>query len=172
MSVAGIMSTAALSVGAQFFQSRARQMRNELQQLGTDLQSGNLTAAQSDFAALQKLQPQPPTTASSQGSSITQDFNQLAADLKAGNPTAAQTDFTKLQQDFERQQTQGHLHYHHHHSSVDGGVSQLFGLLASALQSGNMNAAQQSYSAMLQGFQQYGSAGTASSQASTISVSA
>src|SRR5271169_896584 len=98
MSVAGILSSAAFSIGAQFFQNRTQKVKQEFQQLGQDLQSGNLSAAQADFATLQKMQPQPPTSSSTQGSSsITQDFNQLATDLKAGNTTAAQQDFAKLQ---------------------------------------------------------------------------
>ncbi len=175
MSVAGILSSAAFSVGAQIFQSRTQKAKQEFQQLGQDLQSGNLSAAQSDFATLQKLQPQASTTASSQGSSgITQDFNQLAADLKAGNTTAAQQDFTKLQQDFQSQATQGHHHHHHHSSdSSNGGseISQLFSQLGTALQSGNLSAAQQAYSTMLQNFQQVGQLNALPTQSSTTGVS-
>jgi len=181
MSVAGILSSSVLSLSSQYFQSRAQQMKQEFQQLGSDLQSGNLSAAQSDFAALQKLQPQSSASSSSQtGSTITQDFNQLAADLKAGNTTAAQQDYSKIQQDFQSQasQTQGHHHHHHHTSSSDDNsnseISQLFSQLGSALQSGNLTAAQQAYSTMLQDFQQYGatSAATASSGTSSVSLSA
>ena len=177
MSVAGILSSAALSIGSQFFQSRMQRMKSEFQQLGSDLQSGNLTAAQSDFAALQKMQPQPPVSASGQnGSTISQDFTQLAADLKAGNTTAAQQDFTKLQQDFQSQASQTHHHHHHHGgSSSDGGqsgsISQLFTQLGSALQSGNLSAAQQAYSTMLQTFAQYGAVGSTTSS-SAVSLSA
>ncbi|HZD30141.1 MAG TPA: hypothetical protein VE779_00625, partial [Candidatus Angelobacter sp.] len=163
MSVAGILSTAALSAGSQLFQSRTQKMKSEFQQLGTDLQSGNLSAAQSDFATLQKLQPQSSTSSSSQsGSTISQDFTQLATDLKAGNTTAAQQDYTKLQQDFQSQGTQTHHHHHHHasgssdDSSQSDAASQLFTQLGSALQSGNLSAAQTAYSTMLQTFAQYG----------------
>lgn len=169
MSVAGILSTAAISLGAQFFQSRARQMKQEFQQLGADLQTGNLSAAQSDFAALQKLQPQS-SSSSQSGTTIAQDFNQLAADLKAGNTSAAQQDFARLQQDFQSQTSQTHGHHRHHrHGSGDTGstaIGQLFTQLGTALQSGNLSAAQQAYSTMLQDFSQY-----ASTNASTASVS-
>jgi len=174
MSVAGILSSAAFSVGSQLFQNRMQKVRQEFQQLGSDLQSGNLSAAQADFAALQKMHPQSSSTSSSPTSSpISQDFNQLAADLKAGNTTAAQQDFTKLQQDFQSQQTQGH-HHHRHHSGGDSSssdVSQLFTQLGSALQSGNLSAAQQTYSAMLQEFQQYAAAGVSGSQTGTSALS-
>ena len=78
MSVAGILSSAVFSIGSQLLQSRKQQISQEFQQLGTDLKSGNLTAAQADFAALQKLQPSGSSSTSS-SNPITQDFNQLAA---------------------------------------------------------------------------------------------
>ena len=177
MSVAGILSSAVFSIGSQLLQSRKHQISQEFQQLGTDLQSGNLTAAQADFAALQKMQPQPPASSSTPGSNpITQDFNQLAADLKAGNTTAAQQDFTKLQQDYQSQGTQSHHHHHHHGggSNNSGGgseISQLFSQLGSALQSGNLSTAQQAYATMLQQFQQFGAAGVAASQTGTGTLS-
>ena len=178
MSVAGILSTAALSIGSQFFQSRMQKMKQEFQQLGTDLQSGNLSAAQSDFAALQQMQPQSASSTAAKSGSISQDFKQLATDLKAGNTTAAQQDFTKLQQDFQSQGTQAHHHHHHHgggsSSSGSDAVSQLFSQLGSALQSGNLSAAQTAYSTMLQTFAQYGQTGASAAQtgSSTISFSA
>lgn len=178
MSVAGILSSAAFSIGAQAFQSRMQQRKQEFQQLGQDLQSGNLSAAQSDFATLQKMQPQSSTNSSSQGSSgITQDFNQLATDLKAGNTTAAQQDYAKLQQDFQSQASQGvQGHHHHHHHSSDNSsssseISQLFSQLGTALQSGNLSAAQQAYSTMLQNFQQVGQLNALPTQSSTTGVS-
>jgi len=117
MSVAGILTSAAFSIRAQVFQSRRQKVKQEFHQLGQDLQSGNLAAAQSDFA--------------------------------------------KLRQDFQAQSTQGH-HLHHHHqsgaSSSDSStaISQLFSQIGSALQSGNLTAAQQAYSTMLQNSQQVG----------------
>jgi len=174
MSVAGILSSAVFSIGSQLLQSRKQQISQEFQQLGTDLKSGNLTAAQADFAALQKLQPSGSSSTSS-SNPITQDFNQLAADLKAGNTTAAQQDFTKLQQDYQSQGTQSHHHHHHHGGSSNnsGGskISQLFSQLGSALQSGNLSTAQQAYATMLQQFQQFGAAGVAASQTGTGTLS-
>jgi outer membrane protein assembly factor BamD (BamD/ComL family) len=158
-------------------QNRMQSARKEFQQLGQDLQTGNLTAAQSDFATLQQLQPQASSTTQSTNP-ISQDFNQLAADLKAGNTTAAQQDFTKLQQDFQSQGTQSHHHHHHHggSSSTNGSnaVSQLFSQLGQALQSGNLSAAQQAYATMQQDFQQYAqvSAGSTQSGPTGVMVSA
>jgi len=185
MSVAGILSSAALGIGAQMFQSRMQRASKEFQQLGQDLQSGNLSAAQSDFATLQSLQPQSQSssTSSAQSSSpISQDFSHLAADLKAGNTTAAQQDFTKLQQDFQSQGTQNQTQAHHHHHHHGGGgenssggsdaMSQLFSQLGQALQSGNLSAAQTAYATMQQQFQQYAQ-GVGQIQSSTgVSLSA
>ncbi len=176
MSVAGILSSAAFSLGAQIFHNRMRNAKQEFQQLGKDLQSGNLTAAQSDFATLQQMRPQSSTTASSQGSSsILQDFNQLASDLKAGNTTAAQQYYAKIQQDFQSQGAQGHRHHHHHtgddSSDSSSAISQLFSQLGPALQSGNLSAAQQAYSSMLQNFQQIGQVNAVPTQSDPTSLS-
>ena len=159
MSVAGIMSSAAFGIGAQLFQSRMQKTHSEFQQLGQDLQSGNLSAAQNDFATLQQLQGSSGATAATQSSgSITQDFNQLAADLKAGNLTAAQQDFTAVQKDLQTQPPSVQHHHHHHHggdSEGSGAISQLFSQLGQALQSGSLSTAQQAYAALQQDFSQY-----------------
>jgi outer membrane protein assembly factor BamD (BamD/ComL family) len=172
MSVAGILSSAAFSIGAQLLQSRMQKVKTEFQQLGHDLKSGNLSAAQTDFATLQKMQPQPPVSPSSQsGSGITQDFNQLAADLKAGNTSAAQQDLAKLQQDFQSQATQAHHHHHHTNSDGSSEIGQLFSQLGTALQSSNLSAAQQAYSTMLQNFQQIAQLNALPTQTGTSGIS-
>src|SRR5271166_1372245 len=118
MSVSGISSSSFANYGSQSIQNRMQTARQEFQQLGQDLRSGNLSAAQSDFATLQQFGPQSSSSSSTQSTNpITQDFNQLSTDLKAGNTTAAQQDFAKLQQDFQSQSTQSTHHHHHHHSS-------------------------------------------------------
>src|SRR5271166_5412561 len=172
MSVSGILSSAVFGIGANLFQNRMQKVQSEFQQLGQDLQSGNLSAAQADFATLQQLQPGTSSTSSTQSTStLTQDFNQLATDLKAGNTTAAQQDYAKIQQDFQSQGTQNHHHHHHHHqgSGTEGSseISQLFSQLGQALQSGSLSAAQQAY-ASLQQFVQT----NAPSAASSVSLSA
>jgi len=89
-----------------------QQFHQELWQLGQDLQAGNLSAAQSDFASLQQDVPQNSTNGSSQNP-IGQAFSQLAPDLKSGNHSAAQQDYTTIQQNFKsrsaaRQAMHGH----------------------------------------------------------------
>src|SRR5450755_1201947 len=93
----------------------------QFQQLGQALQSGNLSAAQSDFASLQKAFPQSASTSSATSSTaanpLSQAFNQLASDLQSGNLSAAQKDYSTIQQDVQGANggTSGaHSHHHHH----------------------------------------------------------
>src|SRR5579862_8532827 len=98
MSVSAI-STSVFDANSQNVQNK---MKQEFQQLGQDLQAGNLSAAQSDFATLQQLGPQSQVNTSAQGSNpISQAFEQLSQDLQSGNVSAAQQDFTTIQRDFQ-----------------------------------------------------------------------
>jgi hypothetical protein len=169
MSVSGISSINFQDFHSQTMQSRMQQFRQEFQQLGQDLQSGNLSAAQADFATLQQVGPQ---ANSAQGTdSITQDFNLLAQDLKSGNLSAAQQDFTKIQQDVQTQP----VHAHHHHrgqGQAANDISQEFSQLGQALQSGDLAAAQQAYKSLQQEVQTFSQTnGVAGSQAPTTSSS-
>lgn len=156
------------------------------QLLAQDLQSGNLKAAQSDFAALMKNSPFSQTGAASP---LSQAFNNLSQDLKSGNIAAAQQDFSAIQQDLQQFTGQLHPHYHHHHAinSGNGGsglqnftVAEELGALGQALQSGNLASAQQAYATLQSSLQlsaaNYGSiaANSRSTQSSgaTLSVSA
>jgi len=181
MSASAILSSSFSNYDNQTVQNRMQQFRQEFQQLGEDLQSGNLSAAQQDFATLQQLGPQGNSTTSSAQSSnpIAQAFNQLAQDLQSGNLSAAQQDYSNIQQDFQNQaqQAEGH-HHHHHHGGGEGEqseISQLFSQLGQALQSGSLTSAQQAYNSLLQDFQQFGKSSgqtSAQSNSSGISVSA
>jgi outer membrane protein assembly factor BamD (BamD/ComL family) len=183
MSVAGIFSSSLSSYNPQSIQGRMQQFQQEFQQLGQDLQSGNLSAAQSDFATLQQSGPQANSTTSAQSTDpIVQAFNQLSTDLKSGNTAAAQQDYATIQQDFQNQgtQSQGVHHHHHHHGgggSQQNAISQMFQQLGQDLQSGQLSAAQQAYGSLQQEFQQFAATnGVAAAQggagASGVSVSA
>jgi hypothetical protein len=157
MSVLGILGSSLFSSLGQAAPASGQQFRQEFQQLGQDLQSGNLSAAQSDFSRLQQVDP-PAAPASSQSSSspIAQAFKQLSQDLQAGNSTAAQQDYNAIQQAF-----QARAQVHHHHQQADGSgagasaISQLVQQLGQALQGGNLSAAQQTYGALQQDFLQF-----------------
>jgi hypothetical protein len=149
MSVAGIFSS---SIGSNSVNA-ASSGRSQMQQLGQDLLSGNLSAAQSDFATLQQAFRQSSSTSTS--SPVTQAFQQLATDLKSGNLSAAQKDYTTIQQDLNT--SKGHLHGHHHLKSSSNpdenpllqDLTQLGQDISSAnLSSSAQTAAQQAYVSM------------------------
>ena len=194
MSVTGIGSSILSTLsGLQNQQSPFQQIKSEFQQLGQDLQSGNLTQAQSDFTTLtQNLSnvfqggtnaatsaTTAANTAAATTSPILQAFNQLGQDLQSGNLQAAQQDFTNIQQDAQQAAPQvgGHHHHHHAESSQDSSSSQqsnpivqAFSQLSQTLQTGNLQGAQQAYSALQSDLQQIG--GLNSSGASTPSSTA
>ena len=172
MSVSGILSgviSNVLSSQTQSTQNPRQQFQQEFQQLGQDLQSGNLSAAQTDFATLQQNAPpgSPLANLSSttQGSnSLTNAFSQLSQDLQSGNLSGAQSDYSTIQQDFQNQgQSQG-AHGHHHHGGGGGGgeasaINQEFQQLGQALQAGNLSTAQQAYASLQQDFEEFSSGG-------------
>jgi outer membrane protein assembly factor BamD (BamD/ComL family) len=182
MSVSGISTSSLYNYNSA--QSSLQQIQQTFQQLGQDLQSGNLSAAHSDFAALLKLAPQLSSTATStaqNNSPIAQAFRQLAKDLQSGNLSAAQQDFSTIQQDFQNQApqsqtsaTQTQSHHHHHSGSGSSEISQLLNQLGTALQSGNLASAQQAFTSLQQQFQQSAPASgstTEPSQSNSNSVS-
>jgi hypothetical protein len=162
MVVAGILGSSFVNYAAQSVRSRMQPARKDFQQLGQDLQSGNLSAAQSDLAAMQKFGQQSNSSSSTQSNSfVSKDFQQLSRDLQSGNTAAAQQDYSKIQQDFQSQAPHTHRHGHHGGSangtsSGDSQIMQLLNQLGQSLQSGDASSAQQAYSTLLHDFQQFG----------------
>jgi hypothetical protein len=148
MSVSGISSS--FNYNAQSVANNGQQSRQEFQQLGQDLQSGNLSAAKEDFATLQQLRQQTNSTSSGHSNSpIAQEVKQLSQDLASGNLSAAQQDYAKIQQDIQTQMV--HRHHHHHGGGNEASaIGQSVEPLSQALQSGNLSAAQQAYSTLQQ----------------------
>lgn len=173
MSVAGILSSlGSLQLGAP---SAAKQ---GLQQLKQDLQTGNLNAAQSDFASLQKAFSQSCATSAANSAATTptassastsassssnttpfsQAIHQLASDLTSNNLAAAQKDFSTFKQDLPQANASGSAGgARHHHWSGGGDSNQgsggttatsLFSQLSQALASGNLASAQQAYASL------------------------
>ena len=130
MSISGIASS--LFNYVQNVQTQRQQFHNEFKQLGQDLQSGNITAAQSDFEALEQLRPL--STSASEGSPASQTLNQLSQDLKSGNLSGAQQDYQTLQHDLLIAHAR-----HHHLGSVNGEISQLFAQRNDSSSSSNQN---------------------------------
>jgi outer membrane protein assembly factor BamD (BamD/ComL family) len=126
MSVSGISSSSLSTYSTTSGQGNFQQVQKAFQQLGQDLQSGNLSAAQSDFSTLQNLVPKLSAATSSAATStvqsnnpLLQNFDQLSKDLQSGNLSAAQQDYTNIQQAFQRfSPKSGGPEGRHHH---DGG---------------------------------------------------
>lgn len=170
MSVLGILGNSLFNYYTQNTQNQGQQIQQDLQKLGSDLSSGNLSAAQSDFAALQQLMPGNSTSSTQSSNNIAQAFSKLSSDLQSGNLSAAQQDYATLQQDMQNV----HSHHHHHHHSAGGAnasttVSQIFSQLGQALQAGNLSAAQQAYTTLQQDFEQFAANGGALASSSAAS---
>jgi hypothetical protein len=139
---------------------------NSLQQLSKDLQSGSLSAAQSDFASLQAAFSSSPTTTASTSTASTstastsnpvaQAFNQLASDLKSGDLSGAQKAVSTLQQDLGSKDDSSATRMHNHHrfsagvgaSNSQNPLLQQITQLGQDLSSGDLSAAQQAYAAL------------------------
>ena len=116
MNVSGISQTSSL-YGSQSSGTQSV-WRQNFQALGSALQSGNLSAAQSAFAALTQNASGSvgsSTSSSSPNQTLAQDLNTLATALKSGNVSDAQKAFATFQQDLTSV-SQTH-HHHHHHGS-------------------------------------------------------
>lgn len=186
MSIIGILSSNLFSTGAaqnshgsQNTPSTFQQIKAEFQQLGQDLQSGNVAAAQSDFTTLSKnlstiFQAPSATATTATGaypgaSPLATAFAQLGQDLQSGNLQAAQQDYATVQQDAQQlsagQQVAGHHGHHNHHtessessssSQQTNPINQALSTLAQDLQAGNLSGAQSAFSALQNDLQQIG----------------
>jgi outer membrane protein assembly factor BamD (BamD/ComL family) len=168
MSVSGISTSS-------FSAQSAQQIQKEFQQLGKDLQSGNLSAAQSDFTTLQSLAPQSNSASASQSNNpIAQAFNQLGKDLQSGNLSAAQQDYNTIQQDFKNHAPQAQSSGSSSNSTASE-ITQLLDQLGQALKSNNLTGAQSAFSSLQQQFQALaqnnGSQTSTQSSSSNLSVS-
>ena len=82
MSVSGISAS---SLSGYTAEVSFQQIQQAMQQLASDLQSNNLTAAQTDFVTLQQELPDGGDTSSSQNNDpLAQAFKQLAKDIQSG----------------------------------------------------------------------------------------
>ena len=151
MSVSGIFS----SLGSHASAISSQLQNSQLQQLGQDLTSGNLSAAQSDFATLQQAFAQPAAVSLSSANSnpVAQAFQQLSTDLTSGNLSAAQKDYSTIQQDLQGPSRDLH---NHHLKRLGGGGSnpnpllQDLNQLGQDLSASNLTAAQQAYASLQQ----------------------
>ncbi len=152
-------------------------VQSEFQQLGKDLQSGNLTQAKSDFSILS----QNFSNSTQSTNPLSQAFSALGQALQGGNLSAAQTAYSTISQDVQQAGASGHHHHHHHGGGTESGSSsssmnlaQAFGTLGQALQSGNLSSAQTAYSTIQQDLTELGwnAASTSQLTAGTVSMTA
>lgn len=179
MSIVGILSSNLFSgvannvQGTQAAAPKFEQIKEQFQQLGQDLQSGNLTQAQADYATLSKdfpganqagtaaattaaatttsTTPATTSTTTTGTTSTAQQFAQLGQDLQSGNLQAAQQDYTNIQQTAQQNATQqvgGHHHRGHHHHG--GGLQSASSNSSSSSQS---NPIAQAFSTLAQDLQ-------------------
>ncbi|HXW90292.1 MAG TPA: hypothetical protein VEK33_07075 [Terriglobales bacterium] len=176
VSITSVSSTPASSSSVSSTQSPAntrQEIQQDFEQLGQALQSGNLTAAQQDFATLEQLLPQNNSTSANANSPLSQAFSQLSQDLQSGNLTAAQQAYATIQQDFQGQAAHWQGHHHHHHADGEAGsFGQLFSQLGQDLQSGNLTAAQKAFAALQQDLAPWTASNGQSQPAQSSSTSA
>jgi len=91
------------------WQDKIMQFQTNFDNLGSALQSGDLTAAQQAFSAL--LQGMPSNNNSQD--TIQSDFDALGKALDSGDINAAKTAFSKLEQDMQTLKMSRHHHHHH-----------------------------------------------------------
>jgi hypothetical protein len=172
MSLIGLLSSNLFAAGAnqnlQNAQStsaapRFQQIKTEFQELGEDLQSGNLSAAQQEYSTLSQNFP-----GAGQASSTPalQAFTQLGKDLQAGNLQGAQQDYATVQQDAQKngQQVGAHRGLRHLISELQSSgsgqqgnpIAQALTELSQTLQSGNLTGAQSAFATLQNDLQQIG----------------
>jgi outer membrane protein assembly factor BamD (BamD/ComL family) len=148
-------------------------------QLASDLQSGNLSGAQSAFSSLQQLLPAEQDSSNSSASSgtsstIQTDFAALGQALSSGNLTQAQSAFSQLQSDLQTasQPTGGAVATPPDPTQTPAQqVRQDYAQLVGALQSGNLTGAQSAFTALEQALQtQTGTNATSNTSSSTTST--
>lgn len=99
----GVTSSSSASYATEL--AETSQLRRSLNNLGTAIQSGNLSSASSILSAIIKAHPEYATTSSSDtsttstGSTINTDFQAVAQALDANDADAAKTSWTQLKGD-------------------------------------------------------------------------
>lgn len=157
MSVSVISTNSLIPSNNQYSPVNLQQFQKDFHQLGSDLQSGNLSSASQEFSSLQQLVPGSNSASQSQ-SPVVQTFNHLGQDIQSGSLTAAQHDFGTLRTDLQK------IALNHSHHRVHDPIETAQGndQLGQTLQSSNAVSAQSAYSSLLQGIQQFGPGSLAS----------
>ena len=181
MSISAILSSA---YNQPQIGSSTSPYQQSIQQLGKDLQSGNLSAAQSDFASLQAAFAQPstttgpstPTPTGPTASPVAQAFNQLSSDLQSGNLSAAQKDFSTVQQDLQSRGRTPIFHVPHYlgggsNSGSQNSLLQDLNSIGQSLSSTSLAGAQQAYASLQQALQEFSLGGGATEALNNLPLS-
>lgn len=125
MNVASISS--ATNANAAQFRSEFRQRANDFKALNNALQNGDLSGAQSAFAAFQHdiqglSQVRPGNASAANNGPLSKDLESLQAALKGGDLAGAQKALATLKQDFPSAHAHGpHAHRADHDGDADDG---------------------------------------------------
>jgi hypothetical protein len=149
MSVAGIASSCLSALSS--FQRNYQQVKGEFKQLGQDLQTGNLAQAQTDFITLSQ------SMASQLGanSPVAQTLGTVGQSQQSANSPVGQPSFPPpTAVPSPNAVTRSPTPYQGGIGGVQSTFTQMLNQLGQALQSGNLSAAQQAFSAAQQVWQQ------------------
>jgi hypothetical protein len=172
MTVSGISNgLSTIGSSTQGVHNNLRQFQQEFQQLGSDLQSGNQTAAQQDYATLHSLAGEGGNSSVSTGltsnNPLVQQFNQLGEDLVSGNVSGAEQTYGNLKQNFQNIDKE---HNNHQSPVQDPGPGQA-SPASPAVPSTDLSSVQTAYASLLQGLQEFGSESLTPSLLSSTSLS-
>ena len=119
MTISGVSSNT--NITAADMQNKFKQIKDDMQQLGQALQSGDLSSAQQIFSSLQKLLPSSSSeqTQNSKQSTLASDVTALGQALQSGDLSKAQDAYATLQKDMQAT----HKKHHHHHAAAPSSAS-------------------------------------------------
>jgi hypothetical protein len=103
MSTSAISSSSASTLLEELYKYDSQKKQSELDQLGKDLQSGNLSAAQSDFAALTGDSSTSASSTTTSTDPVVEDLITLGKDLTSGDTSGAEKAYTALKNDLKAQ---------------------------------------------------------------------
>jgi hypothetical protein len=128
------VSTSAISSGSSYLQTLLMQSNQDMQTLQTDLGSGNLAGAKTDFAAFQqnalnlfqnsKGQQISQYAAQTGTSQTTADLQALQSALSSGDVTSARKALAAFEQDVQNNLQSTHKHHRHHHHQEESTPAQ------------------------------------------------
>ena len=186
MSISALSSNLITDLSQQYQQNPFQKIQQDFKQLASDLQSGDLSGAQSAYASIEQLLPANQSssgsaTGSNGSSAIQSEFASLGQALQSGDLSGAQSAFSQLQSDLQTAaqsaQTlpQAEDQYVGRSSqqglSVAKQVQQDYAQLASSLQSDDLAGAQSAFANLQQALQSQGTSTTQSSNGSSTNSS-